>query len=178
MGQKEQIAEVFEKHLARYGYAKTTLDDLAREMHISKKTIYVHFDGKREIYAYLVDRMAAEEKLKLAAAVATMPSFSDRVEAVMKHVLEMGRVHIQETSETEWMQELEVAGDAFRKANGDLIRELVQAGMDAGEFPQGDALLVEKMAAAMIVEYLVIVNGDPSYDRDQELLERIRRFIG
>ena len=30
----------------------------------------------------------------------------------------------------------------------------------------------------MIVEYLVLVNADPSYDRDTELLERILRFIG
>ena len=30
----------------------------------------------------------------------------------------------------------------------------------------------------MIVEYLLIVNADPTYDRDAELLERIRRFVG
>jgi AcrR family transcriptional regulator len=178
MGQKEQIAEVFEKHLTRYGYAKTTLDEVAREMHISKKTIYTHFDGKRDIYAYLVDGTAAAEKTKLAAAVATLPTYSARIEAVMSYVLQAGRAHINETSETEWAQELEIAGDAFRKANGELVRELVQAGMDAGEFPMGDAALVERMSAAMIVEYLVMVNADPSYDRDTELLERIRRFIG
>ena len=178
MGQKEQIAEVFEKHLARYGYDKTTLDEVAREMHISKKTIYAHFDSKRDIYAYLVDGMAAREKMKLAAAVATLPTYGARIEAVMTYVLQMGRAHIKETTETEWVQELEIAGDAFRKANGDLIRELLQAGMDAGEFPSGDAALVEKMCAAMIIEYLVMVNADPTYDRDAELLERIRRFIG
>jgi AcrR family transcriptional regulator len=178
VGQKEEIARVFEKHLTRYGYAKTTLDDVAREMHISKKTIYTHFDGKRDIYAYLVEGMAATEKTKLAAAVATLPTYSARIEAVMTYVLQAGRAHIDETSETEWAQELEIAGDAFRKANGDLMRELVQAGMDAGEFATGDAALVEKMCAAMIVEYLVMVNADPSYDRDAELLERIRRFVG
>lgn len=178
MSQKQQIAEVFSKHLSRYGYAKTTLDEVAREMHISKKTIYAHFESKAEIYAYLVEGMAAAEKTKLAAAVATLPTYSARIEAVMKYVLQMGRAHIDETSENEWEQELAIAGDAFRKANGDLMRELVQAGMDAGEFPKGDALLVEKMAAAMIVEYLVMVNADPSYDRDEELLERIKRFVG
>jgi AcrR family transcriptional regulator len=178
MGQKEQIAEAFERHLARYGYDKTTLDEIAREMHISKKTIYTHFESKRDIYSYLVDGMAAREKTKLAAAIATMPTYSARIEAVMEYVLEMGRSHINETSQTEWVQELEIAGEAFRKANGDLIRELLEAGMDAGEFPRGDARLVEKMCAAMIVEYLVMVNADPPYDRDAELLERIRRFIG
>ena len=34
MAQKDEIARVFERHLSRYGYAKTTLDEVAREMHI------------------------------------------------------------------------------------------------------------------------------------------------
>lgn len=177
MGQKEQIAEVFGRHLSRYGYAKTTLDEIAAEMHISKKTIYAHFDSKAEIYAFIIDGMAAAEKTKLAAAVATLPTYAARIEAAVKYVLEMGRAHVNETSETEWVQELEIAGDAFRKANGDLVRELVQAGMDAGELPSGDPALVEKMVAAMIVQYLLMVNADPAYDRDAELLERISRFI-
>lgn len=178
MGQKEQIAEVFGKHVTRFGYAKTTLDEVAREMHISKKTIYTHFDSKADMYAYLVEGMAATEKTRLAAAVATLPTNAARIEAAVRYVLDMGRGHINETSQTEWVQELVIAGDAFRKANGDLMRELVQAGMDAEEFPAGDASLVEKMVAAMVVEYLIMVNADPSYDRDSELLERILRFIG
>ena len=46
----------------------------------------------------------------------------------------MARAHVTKTSEDEWLPEYEVAADAFRKANGDLLRELVQGGMDAGEF--------------------------------------------
>ena len=49
---------------------------------------------------------------------------------------------------------------------------------DAGESRSGDASLVEKMIAAMIVEYLLLVNADPSCDRDAELLERIVGFAG
>jgi AcrR family transcriptional regulator len=178
VSQKEQIAEVFEKHLLRSGYAKTTLDDVARELHIAKKTIYTHFDGKRDIYTFLVNRTAAAEKARLKAEVTDLPTYSAKIEAVMKRVLQMGRTHVEETSESDWLQELEIAEDSFRKANGDLIRELLEAGMQAGEFPAGDPRLVEKMCAAMIVEYLVMVNADPSYDRDDELLQRIRRFIG
>jgi AcrR family transcriptional regulator len=175
---QQRIAEVFERRVGEVGYDKATLDDVAREMKISKKTIYVHFDSKREIYAYIVERQAAREKMRLAASVATLPTYSARLEAVMRVVLESARGHIDETGRDEWLREYEIAADAFRKANGDLIRELVQAGMDAGEFPPGDAALVEKMLAAMIVEYLVLVNANPSYDRDSELLERIRRFVG
>jgi len=175
---QQQIAEVFERHIVRFGYDKTTLDEIAREMKISKKTIYVHFESKRDIYAYIVEGQAAREKMRLAASVATLPTFAARVEAVMAFVVASARAHIVETGHDEWLREYEIAADAFRKANGELMRELVQAGMDAGEFASGDPVLVERMIAVMILDYVQMVNDDPAYDRDAELLQRIRRFIG
>ena len=74
---QQQIAEVFERRVGEVGYGKATLDDVAR-VKISKKTIYVHFAGKREIYAYIVERQAAREKMRLAASVATLPTYSAR----------------------------------------------------------------------------------------------------
>ena len=175
---RQQIAETFERHVNSNGYHRTTLDEVARELKISKKTIYVHFDGKRDIYAHLVARQAQRDKARLAASVAQLPDYAARLESVMRSVVASARAHIMKTSKDEWLREYEIAADAFRKANGDLLRELVQGGMDAGEFEAGDASLVEKMIAAMIVEYLLLVNTDPSYDRDAELLERIGGFIG
>lgn len=175
---RHRIAETFERHVECRGYSKANLDDVARELKISKKTIYVHFEGKSDIYAQVVARQAERMKSQLAASVAALPTYAARVEAAMRLILEQGRAHIVETGEDEWLREYEIAADAFRKANGDLLRELVQGGMDAGEFRPGDASLVEKMIAAMIVEYLLLVNADPAYDRDRVLLERIGRFVG
>lgn len=172
-----RIAEVFERLVTSQGYDRTTLDEVARELKISKKTIYVHFGSKSDIYAYVVARQAQREKARLAALLTGLPTFAARVEAALGYVLESARGHIAETGEEEWLHEYEIAADAFRKANGDLLRELVQGGMDAREFRAGDASLVEKMSAAMIVEYLLLVNADPSYDRDAELVERIGRFV-
>ena len=107
------------------------------------------------------------------SAFAELPDNRAKVETLVKFVISSARAHIAETTEDEWMQEYEIAADAFTKANGDLIREFVSAGMSAGEFPAGDADLVEKMVAAMILEYVVMVNSDPGYDRDAELVERI-----
>lgn len=175
---QQQIADVFRRRMEEVGYTGTTLDDVARALRISKKTIYVHFGGKREIYAYIVERQAAQEKARLAAMLAALPTCAARLEAAVRIVIDMGRRHVAETERDEWLAQYEVAADAFRKANGDVIRELVQEGMDSGEFPAGDARLVEQMVTAMVVEYLLIVRDDPAYDRDEELLARIIRFIG
>jgi AcrR family transcriptional regulator len=178
MGQKEEIAEAFERHVGRFGYAKTTLDEIARELHISKKTIYVYFDGKREIYGYIVERQAKREQTKLRAMVADLPTHREKAEALLSFVIGSARAHIAETSEAEWLQEYEIAADAFAKANGDLLREVVEEGIASGEFSGGDAGLVERMVSAMVLEYVQLVNSQPEYDRDAELVERVLRFIG
>ena len=175
---KDDIAAVFERHAERFGYSKTTLDEVATELHISKKTIYAHFDGKADIYGYIVARMADRERRRMAAEVAELPTYRAKVETLVRYILGMSRAHIVETDEAEWMQEYEIAADAFRTANGDLLRELVAKGMEAGEFPKGDPRLVERMLAAMIVEYVLMVRAEPGFDRDGELVERISRFVG
>jgi AcrR family transcriptional regulator len=178
MGQKEQIAEAFEQHVQRLGYSKANLDEVARELHISKKTIYVHFDGKRDIYAYVVERQAAREQIRLRAMVADLPTHAAKVEALLKFVIASARAHIAETSEAEWLAEFEIAADAFAKANGDLLHEVISEGMEVGEFPNGDPELVREMITAMVLRYTVLVNAEPGFDRDDELVDRILRFVG
>lgn len=174
---RQQIAEAFARRLAEVGYDRTTLDDVARELHISKKTVYVHFDGKRDIYASLVDTEAAREKARLAAAVATLPTYAARVEAIVTFVLGSARTHINETGRDEWLREYEIAADAFRQANGELLREMIDAGMRSGEFAPGDVVFVERAIAAMVLDYLVWVNADPAIDHDAELTARIIKFL-
>lgn len=177
MTTRQRIAEVFGRRVAEIGYDRTTLDDVAREMHISKKTIYVHFDGKRDIYAHLVGEQAAREKMRLAASIATLPTYAARVQAVVSSVLQSARTHINETGRDEWIREYEIAADAFRQANGELLRELIAAGMDAGEFSPGDPVFAERMVAAMVLDYVVWVNENPGIDHDAELAARIGKFL-
>lgn len=175
---KQQIADAFERQLARVGYDRANLDELARELHISKKTIYVHFDGKRDIYAHLVSAQAAREKKQLAAAVASLPTYGAKVEALIGMVLGSARAHIEATGREEWLREYEIAADSFRQANGELLRELIGDGMEAGEFAPGDVEFVERMVAAMVLDYLMMVNERPSVDHDRELGSRILKFLG
>jgi AcrR family transcriptional regulator len=175
---KDRIADVFAKHVERFGYRKTTLDEVARELGISKKTLYVHFDGKREIYAYLVERFAKEARREMAAAVSGLPTNAEKVKALLTMVLQQSRAHIAETSAGDWEQEYAVAADAFKAAYGSLLLELVGAGMAAGEFAVRDAELAVRMTTAMILEYVLMVRADPAYDRDEELTAGIGRYLG
>ena len=47
-------------HFFAHGYNRFTMDDLAAELGMSKKTLYVHFAGKDEIIAALIDDLGRE----------------------------------------------------------------------------------------------------------------------
>jgi AcrR family transcriptional regulator len=47
---KDQIMAAAISLFARYGYKKTTIDDIAHELHIAKANIYRHFTNKEDLY--------------------------------------------------------------------------------------------------------------------------------
>jgi AcrR family transcriptional regulator len=53
----DRILDAADRLLARYGYQKMTIDDLAREVGIGKGTVYLHFRSKEEIVLFRVDRV-------------------------------------------------------------------------------------------------------------------------
>jgi AcrR family transcriptional regulator len=53
----DRILDAADRLLARYGYQKMTIDDLAREVGIGKGTVYLHFGSKEEIVLFRVDRV-------------------------------------------------------------------------------------------------------------------------
>lgn len=69
--------------IGRFGLAKTTIDDIAREAGCSRATLYRYFDGKPEI----VGSAVAAERTRIAAVVVdagrAAPTFADAVVAAV-----------------------------------------------------------------------------------------------
>src|SRR5215813_7199669 len=51
------ILDAADRLMARYGYRKMTMDDLAQEVGIGKGTIYLHFPSKEEVALSHIDRI-------------------------------------------------------------------------------------------------------------------------
>jgi AcrR family transcriptional regulator len=62
---REAILDATDRLLARYGFKKMTIDDLAHEVGIGKGSIYLHFPSKEEIALSHIDRLIERLKQRL-----------------------------------------------------------------------------------------------------------------
>ncbi len=58
----ERILDAASELIQRWGYRKTTIDDIARQAGVAKGTIYLHWKTREELFAALIKR----EKVELA----------------------------------------------------------------------------------------------------------------
>ena len=59
---RQRIVDAARAHFFNHGFRSVTMDDLAEELGISKKTLYAHFPGKFDLLeAVLADKLAGVE---------------------------------------------------------------------------------------------------------------------
>ncbi|HLK58033.1 MAG TPA: helix-turn-helix domain-containing protein, partial [Chthonomonadaceae bacterium] len=64
------ILDATEILLARSGYQQMTMEDIAKEAGVARRTIYLHFKGKEEVALSSIDRVVERllEQLRSLAA--------------------------------------------------------------------------------------------------------------
>src|SRR5438105_15252224 len=74
-----RILDATDRLLARYGYKKMTIDDLAAEVGIGKGSIYLHFRSKEEVVYSHIDRVIVRLLQRLAQSAQSRRTPSDKL---------------------------------------------------------------------------------------------------
>ena len=80
---------------------RKALDALLR----SKRTVDQHCGSKKELYGYVVERIATAQRAALEQAIAGEESYEGKMRLFLTLVVSGMRRHIQETSKADWMQQ-------------------------------------------------------------------------
>jgi len=74
-----KILDATDRLLARYGYRKMTIDDLAAEVGIGKGSIYLHFRSKEEVVYSHIDRVIVRLLQRLAQIAQSRRTPADKL---------------------------------------------------------------------------------------------------
>ena len=81
---RDAILDAMERLLVRYGYKKTTMDDLAREVGIGKGSIYLHFPSKEEVALCSIDRIVDRLQHRLREIAGSSAGVDERLREMLR----------------------------------------------------------------------------------------------
>jgi len=168
----------------RFGYRKTTIEEICREAGMSKRTFYEEFRDKSEFFGNMVLFVAMEWTREWYEATETVPSAASRIEALIDmyiatcHASPLFQV-IFENDES-----LAAVSDAFdgpntRPLHAALVPTL-EMGMANGEFRQIDVdktpLIISTMLDSMFCILPQLFRKFP-LEQDERFLAELKTFI-
>ncbi|MCE9593098.1 MAG: TetR/AcrR family transcriptional regulator [Planctomycetes bacterium] len=80
---RDLILDAADRLLGRLGFKKTTLDDLARESGVGRRTIYLHFASKEEVALASIDRVVERLCARLETLAASETPAAERIRAML-----------------------------------------------------------------------------------------------
>jgi AcrR family transcriptional regulator len=130
------------------GYSSFTMDALAAELGMSKKTLYVHFAGKDEIIGALIDVLAGEIRADADALLRdrsldlaeTLRGFVEGMEERMANLSPRTVRDLQRFAPKLYAKVEEVRGRTLPYVFGRFVEEGQQAGLIRATLPPGFAI--------------------------------------
>jgi AcrR family transcriptional regulator len=142
---RDAILDAADHLLARYGYRKMTMDDLAREVGIGKGTIYLPFESKQELALSHIDRIVErlKERLLITAREDAPPGERLREMLITRVLFRFDSVQHYTESLNELLAELRPQLLARRRRYFDeeaqVFARLIEEGQAFGAFSSGDS---------------------------------------
>jgi AcrR family transcriptional regulator len=176
---RDEIAEGFKRRFEHFGFKKTSVDDVARDLRISKKTIYEHFNTKEEIFYYVVFRVATRLRDGMAVELEGFDTNREKVHALIRMIFEQSRKWLKSGNNAfEFRYKYRISELAFKDAYADLVRELLENGMAEGEFSGGSPQMTLLFIQGIIKEAMDMVVADPDVELEQEVIRAVDKLLG
>lgn len=143
---REAILDATDQFLARFGYKKMTIDDLAQEVGIGKGSIYLHFKSKEEIALSHIDRIIERlmEKLNAIAESDEKPEESLRQMLAVRVLFRFDSVQHYTQSLNDLLAALRpkllARREEYFRRESEIFASVIEKGQEQGDFAKGDAI--------------------------------------
>src|SRR5882757_2968810 len=166
----------------RYGYRKTSIDDIAQAAQVAKRTVYLHFENKAAVFLAILEYLGDQVRQRCAAAESAGGTAPDRLTALLDAYFGMG---FELFSKSEHMPELEETFSKLARTKiGDLNTEyeyrlarFVRSLRTAGEIQGPPRGLTVDQIVHILVRAAEGAKRDPDVQGNRKALERRLREL-
>jgi len=145
---RDSILDATDRLLARFGYRKMTVEDIAGEAGIGKGTIYLHFSSKEEVVLSHIDRIVERLKERLNEIALSNSTAAERLRLML-----LTRVLFRFDSIQHYTQSLNDLLAALRprllarraqyfESEAQIFEDVLRVGRQSGEFAFEDEHII------------------------------------
>jgi AcrR family transcriptional regulator len=180
---RAEIVDVARKIFTRYGFRKTTMEEIAAATRKGKSSIYYYFPGKEEIFKAVVENEAGELKARLDKTIRADTPPLEKLKAYilfrLHHVRTVANFYSALNEDS--LSHLDFILDIRRNFDQDelnLVREILEEGMEDGTFQLSSSKIGAIAISTMMkgLELPLLLSDDHKTDR-AELLEDLIRVL-
>ncbi|MCD4692246.1 MAG: TetR/AcrR family transcriptional regulator [Calditrichales bacterium] len=152
---KTFILEIAQNLFAKFGLAKTTIDDIAKKARMGKASIYYYFKSKESIFQEVIDKEGRALQDKILVAVNTEKSPQEKMQAyfITRMVALKELINYYSALRDEYLDHYSFVAKArqsFDVFETTLISNILQEGIQSGDFEvENAALAAEAILAAL-----------------------------
>jgi AcrR family transcriptional regulator len=174
---RDEIADMFKQYFHHYGFKKTSVDDIAAEIHISKKTIYEYFDSKDAVFAYIIQREADLASRAMGRRLDGLPSAKERMEMLIHLIFDHAELYLKSSRGLDLHDKDDMATLSFQTAYESLLLQVVEDGVQSGDFHLPDGELNRSFLKAIILQGLLALRQDPDCRVEQPTLLSVLKLL-
>jgi AcrR family transcriptional regulator len=173
------IINAAESQFVRFGFRKTTMEDIAKAAGIGKATLYYYFKSKEEIFTAMAGQIAQVGLQTVAEAAKTGKTPQDKLSIFGRTLAQFVKEKIEYYAA--FREEVLELFPSFRKKQTNaegygraVLREILQEGVQCGVFAISDVTATARLLQTLMQEFMirVIVEENQSAWEDD-----IQRFL-
>jgi AcrR family transcriptional regulator len=166
----------FRRQVLRYGYRRAAVEDVARVLRISKKTIYEAFPSKEDLYRSAIELWATEQRRHVESML-TETSALGRIAQVTSIAFADARSGFESNPYQDATEPPEILAQVNARVFGPMIRDLLVQGNASGEFHVEDPDMTAAFFVAIGTEAVRMFREDPSSHPEEAALDAMRRLV-
>ncbi len=136
---KKLIINQAQTVFARFGFRKTTMDEIAQASHKGKSTLYHYFQSKEDIYHAVIEKEAKELKEEIRQAISIEANPQDKLRTyiitrmhALKRLANLYEAFKDEYLENyKFIEKIRVSYDEYERI---MISGILKEGVNRGEF--------------------------------------------
>jgi AcrR family transcriptional regulator len=160
----------------RYGCRRTSIDDVARALRISKATVYEHFTSKEVLLAEAVSLAARGQRASVEARL-TGTTAVERAGQVIAAALADVRAFYASNPHPEMIEPAEMTARVNAEVYEPMVRDIIEAGLASGELDVPDAELAAAFVMAIGMEAVRRIRLDSESRPEDAMTDAVVRML-